>query len=335
MNKFYTIFIIGILFSAACIGQQNQPDFLYMSYNVENVFDTIDEPHKNDNEFLPNAARQWNSYRYYKKLNDIAKVIVAASENWHKPDVIGLCEIENKRCLTDLTKRTNLSRFGYRFIHYESRDSRGIDVAILYDPLTFSPISHKAIPVMYPYDSTRKTRDILYVKGSIASTHDTVHIFMCHLPSRRAGKTTSEPDRVYATTLMRKSVDSIFNENSDAHIIISGDFNDYAHDKSIVVGLQAQRQGSSCQRCLIRLEDPSAEGTYKYHNQWNFLDHGFVSDGFLDAYSITLKVVKNDMLLETNNSTGSVTPYRTYKGPAYHGGISDHLPITISFKKKQ
>ncbi|MCQ2959041.1 MAG: endonuclease [Bacteroidales bacterium] len=328
------IVFVCILLSVGFIGFSQQPDFVFMSYNVENLFDTIDNPYKNDDEYLPNAELKWNTYRYQKKLTDISKVIVAAGENWHNPDVVGLCEVENDTCLRDLIARTNLYKLHYKYIHYESKDARGIDVALLYNEETFVPVKHYPIRIQFD-DNARNTRDVLYVKGIIKSTSDTVYIFQCHFPSRRGGKEESERFRLQVAETIRKKVDSLLLENQNSRIIIAGDFNDYPEDKSITEGLKAKKQSSDCEKCLVNLDDPTAEGTYKYQGKWDFLDQAIVSKGFLKNYNAEYHVVQNEFLLKKSEKTGETSPYRTYIGTIYKGGISDHLPIIVTFSQKK
>ena len=179
MKKYFIAF--WLIISNLCFSQEI--DFLAMSYNVENLFDTIDNPIKNDNEFLPSSERNWNSYRYQKKLTDISKVIVAAGSEWHNPDVVGLCEVENDTCLRDLLNRTNLHKLHYNYIHYESEDQRGIDVALLYNEQTFTPLFHQPIRITFE-DLSRKTRDVLYVKGFAKSINTLRKIFQHQLQNK-------------------------------------------------------------------------------------------------------------------------------------------------------
>lgn len=334
-RKINIILIVCALNTLCCFAQQ--PDFLFMSYNVENLFDTIDNPHKNDDEFVPTSDRKWNSYRYRKKLRDIAKVIVAAGQNWHNPDVIGLCEVENDTCLKDLIHKTDLFKFHYKYIHYDSEDARGIDVALLYNEQTFKPISHQPLHVVFNDDTSRKTRDILYVTGIMASTGDTIHIFECHFPSRRGGKNESEPYRMAASRVVRNKIDSLYSKKINPYILVSGDFNDSPSDKSITEGIRAishlsAKHPSTCQ-CLYNLDDKNAEGTHKFQGEWEFLDQAMISWHWESEYSIQYKVLQNEFLLKKSEKTGESSPYRTYLGSYYKGGISDHLPIVVSFKK--
>ncbi len=325
--------LIALLLIPFLGSSQPQRDFMVMFYNVENLYDTVDNPQKNDNEFLPTAERRWNSYRYHKKLTNISKAIATAG-GWQLPDIVGMCEVENDTCLHDLLNKTELYRFHYNIIHFDSEDPRGVDVALLYNTQTFSPLTKRPIRIQFTSDTNKKTRDVLYVSGIMKPTNDTLHLFVCHFPSRRGGKEVSEPFRMEVAKGVRAQIDSIFSTNPKANILVTGDFNDYPDDKSITQVLQAKKETDACNSCLISLQDPSADGTYKFQGQWNFLDQAIVSSGFLESYKIDYTVIKAEGLLETNQKTGEVTPFRTYRGPYYHGGFSDHLPITTSFSKK-
>jgi predicted extracellular nuclease len=316
--------------------QSNQklPDFSIMFYNVENLFDTIDDITKNDNEFLPQSSKKWNTYKYYRKLKNITQVIIAAGE-WHNPDLIGLAEIENQQCVWALTHHTNLARLQYEFIHFDSPDDRGIDVALLYNPQTFTPITQRPITIKFPNSPQSKTRDILYVKGKMIKTSDTIHVFVCHFPSRRGGQAKSESKRTFVAQVLRNTIDSIQQKNPSANIAIVGDFNDFPTNKSIQNVLQASTQNLNCITCLTNIIDPKAEGTNKYKGIWNILDQGIVSNSILNRYSILNIVVQKDFLLTKESKTGEFTPFRTYSGPQYNGGFSDHLPIILQFFEKK
>ncbi|MCK5538086.1 MAG: hypothetical protein KAI79_14770, partial [Bacteroidales bacterium] len=164
-------------------------DYRFMFYNVENLFDTINDPEKRDDEYSPDGMRYWRSWKYYKKLNNIAKVITAVG-GWQLPDIVGLCEIENRKVVDDIIHKTHLWNSDYEIIHYESPDMRGIDVAFLYNSSKIFPISSKPINISFPNSPTSKTRDILYVKASTASK-DTFHFFINHWPSRWGGQMQS------------------------------------------------------------------------------------------------------------------------------------------------
>jgi len=157
-----------------------------MFYNVENLFDTEDDPQTNDNEFLPQGTRYWNSKRYRNKLNNISKVITSLGE-WESPALIGMCEVENEKVMNDLITYSPLKSQQYRYVITESKDQRGIDVALMYQRDQFRYIKHEALQVTFPKEPSKKTRDILYVSGMVLSG-DTLDIFVCHFPSRRGGE---------------------------------------------------------------------------------------------------------------------------------------------------
>ena len=253
-------------------------DFRIMFYNVENLFDTFDDTLKNDEEFLPNGDRYWNKSKYYKKLNNIGKVITAVG-GWEPPEVIGLCEIENRYVLDGITKFSALSKFKYRIIHEESPDQRGIDVALLYQQDKFTPIYFKAIPINFP-DASRKTRDILYVKGK-TTKNDTLHIFVNHWPSRWGGQLNSESKRIFVAGVLKNFVDSIFDSNPKSNIIITGDFNDEPDDKSLLENLLAKKEytdikSNELYNLSSYLQKAKGLGSHKYQGNWGMLDQFIV-----------------------------------------------------------
>ena len=332
-NKIVFALFFCNLFFTTYAQNKKTPDFSIMFYNVENLFDTIDDKTKNDNEFIPTSAKKWNSYQYYSKLKHISQVITAAGE-WHNPDIIGMCEIENESCLWGLTHNTNLSRFQYKFIHYDSPDDRGIDVALLYNPKTFIPITSRPIQIHFPNAPQSKTRDILYVKGIMKTSNDTLHMFVCHFPSRRGGQVQSDPKRLYVAQILRQTIDSIQKTNTNANICIIGDFNDYPTSTSISKVLQASTEKQNCETCLTNVIDKTAEGTHKFKGKWNFLDQSIVSNALYKNYELENSVLDLDFLLEKESKLETVKPFRTYTGNYYHGGYSDHLPIIVKLYKK-
>jgi len=308
----------------------NRQQFSILFYNLENLYDTIDDPTKNDDDFLPTSPKKWNTFTYYNKLNNISKVIIASGA-WHTTDIIGVAEVENKNCLLDLTHKTALSRKQYEIVHYDSPDGRGIDVALLYNPQTFEVTYSQALPVYFGNSQISTTRDILYVKGCMKATYDSLHVFVCHFPSRLGGKTASDAKRAAAAQVLRKTVDSIQTQNAEARIVIIGDFNDTPTDESIAKILKAHTAyNDTCMNCLTNIIDHRAQGTYCYKNEWYFLDQTIVSNAVVRNYSVLSRVQQHDFLLETNQKTGTKTPKRSYKGTFYTKGYSDHLPVLLS-----
>lgn len=312
--------------------------FKVLFYNVENLFDCENDTLKNDEEFLPGGLRGWNYSRYVQKMGNIARVIVTAGE-WDVPALVGLCEVENRRTLLDLTTRSPLKNAQYRFIHYESPDMRGIDVALLYQQSLFRPFAHRAIPVRFAGSTTSSTRDILYV-GGIMPTGDTLHVFVCHFPSRLSGELETEPRRKQAASVLRNAVDSLFAIHGYANILLMGDFNDYPCNASLYEVLQAKEPAATKQASMLYnlayALHKSGGGTHKFQGKWGALDQIIVSGGLLHhptfkIHSQQLQVVKSSFLLEPDPTYFGYKPFRTYQGFRYQGGYSDHLPIMVQF----
>ncbi|MBN2681902.1 MAG: hypothetical protein JXR58_05305 [Bacteroidales bacterium] len=316
-------------------------DFRIMFYNVENLFDTYDDPQKNDDEFLPEGTRYWSNYRMYDKLRNISKVIVAIGE-WETPEIIGFCEIENRFVLEKLVENSPLVNLNYKIIHFESPDRRGIDVGIIYNSNRFKPLFKQAIEVVFPYDTARKTRDILYVKG-VLGNEDTVHVFVNHWPSRYGGQMVSEPGRITAAGIVRKKVDSIMQSSPLANIVITGDFNDEPENISMSKILRANTKlenfsDTSLYNIAAHLLE-KGRGTHKYQGNWGVLDQ-FIVPGTMITGKSTLNLKPNNMhvfeadfLLEKDENAAGNQPFRTYVGFKYNGGFSDHLPVYIDLFK--
>jgi predicted extracellular nuclease len=307
-----------------------------MFYNVENLFDIKDDSLKNDEEFLPDGIKNWNSYRYWDKQKKIAKVITAAG-GWEAPAIVGLCEIENLYVLKNLIYNTPLKKYNYQIIHYESPDNRGIDVAFLYRPDKVSLIDSKPIEVLY--ESGRPTRDILFAKFLLLND-DTLNAFVNHWPSRWGGQAQSAPKRNRAASVLKVFVDSLIKADSNSNIVIMGDFNDDPDNESIAQHLSASSDTTNNSN-LYNLS--FNQGTLYYKSSlggnWNTFDQIIVSKAIFRGNSkVYLKkkkmdVVRADFLIEKND-LGDDIPFRTYLGMRYHGGYSDHLPVFIDLSLK-
>lgn len=311
------------------------PHYRVLFYNVENLFDTRDNPVTDDDLFTPAGGMHWTYKRYKAKLMNICKVIVAAG-GWQPLDIIGFCEVENDSVLYDLFENTPLSRYRYKIVHYDSPDRRGIDVALAYNRQTVQCLSSKRIGVSR---GNLLTRDILYVKTLLGG--DTCHVFINHWPSRSSGQLDTEKDRFLAAGQLRRSTDSVLLRNPDAKILIMGDFNDEPGDESLMVKLNARvKQKESFSPGLYNLACVSdtrelVQGTLKYQGVWNIFDQIIVSAGMLtDTQGIHAKpdgftIVNNLFLLEPDATYAGYKPFRTYSGYIYKGGFSDHLPVYI------
>lgn len=318
-------------------------DLRIVTYNVENLFDTKDDPNKIDDDFLPWGMYKWNQDRYNIKLKRIFKVLSNVSE-WEYPGIIALTEVENRSVLEDLINATPFSESDYGIIHEESPDARGIDVALLFRRSLFRPISHENMLVSNKNDSTFKTRDILYVQG-IVNKEDTLHFFVAHFPSRRGGEAESEPKRVLAASILRAKCDSILIHQPLAKIIITGDFNDDPSNTSMQqtirgkASLEEMQEGDFYNMMFPMYK--KGYGTYKFQSSWNMLDQFIISPALLDneseVYSTihSVSIFQPDWLSVNDDANPGMKPSRTYSGPNYLGGYSDHYPIYMDlyFKK--
>lgn len=307
-------------------------------YNVENLFDIENDSLKNDDEFTPEGDRNWNNNRFYKKLNNIYKVIIGLGE-WNPPVIVGLCEVENRFVLNKLVYQTPLKTFDYKIIHEESPDWRGIDVALIYRSSGFTPIEYKTIGIRFPFDTASRTRDILYVKGVLSET-DTVNIFVNHWPSRYGGYLVTKPKREFVASILRKQIDSLFLADSDPNIIIMGDFNDEPWDESLEVVLNAKMDTTGLQRnelynLMSVFQKDWDGGTSKYIEDWSIIDQFIVSANLvngnqrLQVLDGRAQIYNPEFLLEDDFKHLGKKPYRTYVGFSYNNGYSDHLPIYI------
>lgn len=299
---------------------------------------------ENQNENLNlnfGASRNWNSGRYWRKLNNIGRVIQqcgSATLTQQRggamlPDIVALLEVENDSTLFMLTRRSLLKGAGYRYVMTNSLDARGIDVAMIYNPLTFRlEKSYSIRPELKRSMSDTvgiRTRDILYAKG-VMRARDTLHIFIVHAPSRRNGKSATEGYRLQVEQRMMQSVDSIRNINPNAKIVLMGDFNDYSNDRALKDIVSRGFVETSKGIRGLNYERTGVSGTYKYQGAWNSLDHIFLSTGVQQQVERCF-IYDAAWLLEEDNQ-GGYKPFRTYLGPKYHDGVSDHLPIVLQLK---
>lgn len=339
MKKGAILQIVLILTLLLAAQNREKQNYKIMCYNVENFFDCVDDSLTNDNEFLPNGMRVWTYTKYQKKQANIAKVITAIG-GWEAPSLVGLCEVESKKCLFDLTHYSGLKNLKYLFIHHESPDPRGIDVALLYQPHQFKPIHDEAITIHFPQAPQSKTRDILFASG-IIPTGDTLHVFVCHFPSRLGGELESEEKRIFVASVLRNKVDSIFKANKKPNIIIMGDFNDFPTNLSLLEVLRAKPLNDSIsEHCLYNLMyklHNEGKGSTKHLGDWGALDQFIVSGSLLKSTNSIFTMQSDvhffdaDFLLENDDTYLGKQPFRTFAGMKYHEGFSDHLPIYADF----
>ena len=332
--------LLGILFLLCVLTMPvvAQDHCRIMFYNVENLFDTADDPSTADDEFTPRGKKHWTKAKYTDKLLKIAEVIDSVGDK-ELPCIIGLAEVENRWVLEDLTQKTALADGNYGIVHQDSPDRRGIDVALLYRKDCFELLETDFLRLSFPEDTTIRTRDILYASGVLDS--DTLHFFVCHFPSMIGGEKQSEWRRERAASTVRHKVDSLLAVQSRAGIVIMGDLNGKANTPAQkVLGTKSSDKKPRCKDLyntgyyLLKKN----YGSYRYKGNWQTIDHLILSGALLDGHSVwkadrRLTVFSAPFLLEEDKTYFGYKPCPTYRGPRYVGGYSDHLPIYIDLKK--
>jgi predicted extracellular nuclease len=310
MNKLLSLLLLVFGYLSVIQAQEIQT---VAFYNVENLFDTIDGPN-DDAEFLPAAAKQWNTEKYNAKLQQIRQVMEALQ----MPIIMGVCEIENKGVLLDIIGEDK--RYGV--VHYESPDARGIDVGMLYRKDILKLKTSGYIRFTLPGDTLPTSRDIVWAK--YAYKKENIFVLVNHWPSRVGGAEQSAPRRFKAAQMAAQFIDSVQQNDPKAKIILMGDLNDHPQDV-------APRHVSTKLTSLISKESNSFGGSYNYKNEWDVLDHIMVS---LNAMEGNFQVQKESGQIHSftyllTQYKGQIVPNRTYAGNTYLGGYSDHLPVSI------
>ncbi len=326
----FTLFITQI----CLIGQKR----IYVAnYNLQNLFDTINDPNKNDEEFLPDGARNWTDERLNKKLYNLSRAIRFMNDI-QGPDLLGVEEVEHKSVLDTMLKRFFCDK-NYKTAYLEAPDKRGIDVGLIYNADIFTLLKIKGLTVELP--SHYPTRLILRVDFKI-SNGDTLFAFVNHWPSRRGGLKKSAPNRIAAAKVLKTEVDKIQIQNSKAKIIILGDFNDEPYNTSIAETLGAKfldsKQSKNELYNLSSKAYSEGKGSFMYRSKWNLLDQIIVSGNILSGDRF--KYVKNSFsiinpyFITTHSGKYKDSAYPTYGGRTYLGGFSDHFPVGAVFEIK-
>ncbi len=341
MLGIYRWILLPAIFVLLAIGPgRAQKRYNIVFYNVENLFDIWDDPETSDEEFLPESLRHWTKQRFEDKIRMIYKTLITAGEGQF-PDIIGLAEIENLWVVEHLIHKTPLNKVSYGIIHKESPDPRGIDVALLYRKDRLEPIDYEFIPVSGTEKNDFTSRDILHFAAKIGK--EQIHFFVNHWPSRSGGYTETKEKRNITAGILRKSIDSLFIRNPMANILIMGDFNATPNERCFSSILKARPYpGNNDSFSLVYLSTlwgKGAEGTIRNGGQWEVFDQMICSQNLLTSQSLFIDTQKGgicnfDFLLEPDPTYLGNKPYRTYLGPVYHGGISDHLPVKICLSTK-
>lgn len=331
-------------------------------YNLENLFDTINDPTINDEEYLPSNG--WTHKNYKKKLDNLSKVLSLIGTNEQQknsPSIIGVCEIENRRVLEDLVKHPKIIDKNYKIVHFDSPDRRGIDTGFLYDPLHFKPTSYKNIPLMVFRDETSNnkkekseetddkesvdsksrrvyTRDQLLVTGLLDG--EEVSFIVNHWPSRSGGEKKSSPYREAAGALNRKIIDSLFQINPNAKVITMGDMNDGPYNKSIKkeIGAVAQKEDLKKFGVYNPMEEMSNNGigSLAYRDSWDLFDQILLTEPFINKDYSSWRfwkagVYNKDFLIQKEGQYKGY-PLRNSNGVP---GFSDHFPVYIYLIREQ
>lgn len=300
-------------------------------YNLENLFDTIDDPDTNDDDFTPDGKKKWTPRRYKKKIKRLAKAIATIGDDDvdFPPVVLGIAEVETFEVVYDLIQTTFLADFGYGIIHYDSKDERGIEVAFLYRKEFFELLDSKPYAITFTRKdgSTDYTRDVLYVKGKLNG--ELMHFLVNHWPSRRSGVEASEYKRIAVAELNQEIIQAILQEEPDAKIITMGDFNDNPTNKSVKQTLVTKEFHNPMESLFSE-----GIGTANHQGDWYLFDQIIFSKSF---YNGTIHTFKNagiysKFFLKDRFGKYIEDPFRTYKGHWYKGGISDHFPVYITLK---
>jgi endonuclease/exonuclease/phosphatase family metal-dependent hydrolase len=320
-------------FTSVCVG----------FFNVENLFDTLDQEHVSDGEFTPESAKLWGTERYMKKLDDLGRVISELGAELHPNGlaVLGLAEVENRSVVDDLVKNKAIAGRNYQVVHEDSPDRRGIDVALLYDPTRFEVTAHRSYFLDLGTTENGDTifsRDQLLVSGVLEG--EVVHVIVAHWPSRSGGQKRSSPRRIKAAELGRHIVDSLLTEDPQARIIYMGDLNDDPTDPSVRRFLKST--GDKELATNGRLYNPMVDfaqrgiGSLAWRDSWNLFDQVILSESLLDAEGFRYygTRVYNEGYLRQKDGNFAGYPYRTYVGSTYQGGFSDHFPVFVIFVKE-
>lgn len=335
-SRYFLVLLLVACYSLTSNAQQYNTPHSVLFYNVENLFDTQNDPQSEDDNFTPDGDLHWTGKRLSQKLLHISKVILSASE-WNIPDVMIFAEIENRLVLEKLVTDTPLKSYPFKIIHKESPDHRGIDVGLIYNSESFSPVEYNFYPLEVN-NTVLNTRELLYVSG-VFNANDTVHIFGIHWPSRYSGFLETKDLRKAAAALLRNQVDALNLKYKSPKIIILGDFNDNPEDESLSKVLKAERVEqpileSNLYNLFYDLKRDNT-GSLKFQSQWFIFDQIIVSGSLLSNESglyvkpEDAKILALPFLLEDDKKFGGKKPFRTYYGFTYNGGFSDHLPVLL------
>jgi predicted extracellular nuclease len=338
---FITIIILFVPILVTC---QSQTDTIYLAFwNLQNLFDTIDDPAIDDEEFLPESELEWTEDRLDKKMYNLARIIRAMNDG-NGPDILGVCEVENHAVLGSMINKF-LSDLHYKTAYLESPDNRGIDNGLIFKAEKFKLLNVQADTV---YLSDGWPTRLIFGANLLSNENKKITVFVNHWPSRSGGQLESEPNRIAAAQTLRNSIDRIFQTDSLANIFIIGDFNDDPVDVSVLKTLVAHPVKCDSLNFDYEIESggevfnlsygayEKGEGSYKYRDTWNMLDQIIVSESIIIGNDFnyicnSFQVFKPELIV-TRSGQYEGTPFPTYGGRKYLGGYSDHFPVIAKFE---
>ena len=337
IRYFLILFTLSLFFAFGSYGQGKQSaGYRVVFYNVENLFDPFDDPSTNDDEYTSRGKSHWTMARLNQKVMMVYRALIAASNGTY-PDIIGMAEIENLWVIEYLLKNTPLKEGNYGIIHKESPDPRGIDVALLYRKDRVTPFDYEFIPVRGSKAKRFTSRDILHFKASI--NKEKISFFVNHWPSRSGGYIETQQKRNMAAGILRHKLDSLLLVNPQSKFLLMGDFNatpdETCFTKILGASMDSQKSGSTQLINLARLFQKEAIGTIRSKGKWEIFDQFICSGNLMEGLGLQISssetnICKENFLMEDDKRYLGKKPFRTYMGPIYHGGVSDHLPITTS-----
>ena len=344
MNQVLFSIVISLIFINTIRSQKAYNIRTVVFYNVENLFDTLNDTLVFDEERTPEGDYKWSVERYHEKIENISHVLakIGSTITNSTPDIIGLCEVENKRVIEHLVQHPNLMHSNYGIVHFDSPDERGIDVALLFKKTAFIPTAFKSQRLLlFDHEGNRDyTRDQLLVTGFLDG--EEITFIVNHWPSRSGGELRSRPNRIKAAQLNLRLIDSLRYLNPDAKIITMGDLNDDPTDFSIKKVLRMHK--GKDQLDSLSLINPmenfykKGQGTLAYRDAWNLFDQIILTPNFIskhkDKYTFWKAGIYDAPFLKTKQGRYKGYPFRTYVGTAYQGGYSDHFPVYIYLIRK-
>ncbi len=340
INNIKPLFVLIIIFNTLILKSQKNISVIAF-WNVENLYDTINDPNIDDEEWLPTSKNKWNTERYFKKLNNTSLILSKIGTDQQKKGaaVIGLAEIENKQVLEDLVKSKSLKSRKYKIVHHNSPDTRGIDVALLYQSDAFTLLSSKPYSVKLPGDSSKATRDQLLVSGKLNG--EPTHFIVCHWPSRRGGEEKTNELRISAAKVTKRIIDSLMKADANSRIIVMGDLNDDPGNESVKKIINTSSEASESKENIfynpMEKIHQKGEGTLAHKGKWNLFDQIIISPAFNSikkgSFSYSSARINNFPEVCETNQKYLGQPFRTFAGGNYLGGFSDHFSVCIYLKK--